>query len=181
METSENTRLIKALNRMLAKEHACAIRYATHAVLVNGPYAESVCRRFQEIASDETVHAELLRRRICALGGTPTMEVDGGPRCTDGTLAEMIKTNVLEERESIETYSAILENIPGMNILLHRTVEGILKDEQEHLEELLRLEPLKEETPSTETLDVPLEDRELEDRSPSRTAGCFGIEPMNGE
>ena len=64
---------------MLAKEHACAIRYATHAAMVTGPYVDPESpHRFQEIASDEIAHAGKLRERICALGGTPTMAVDGG-------------------------------------------------------------------------------------------------------
>ena len=42
--------LIKMLNKMLAQEHACAIRYATHAAMVSGPYAETVAARLSEIA-----------------------------------------------------------------------------------------------------------------------------------
>ena len=44
---------IDALNRMLSQEHACAIRYATHAAVVSGPYAEAVATRLKEIATDE--------------------------------------------------------------------------------------------------------------------------------
>ena len=72
---SENGALIEALNRMLAQEHACAIRYATHAATVNGPSAEAVAARLREISADEITHADKLRKRILALGGTPTMDV----------------------------------------------------------------------------------------------------------
>jgi bacterioferritin (cytochrome b1) len=144
---------------MLAKEHGCAIRYATYAALVSGPFVDPLSSRFQEMASDEIVHAGLLRKRICGLGGTPTMEADGGRLRTDGTLAEMVKTSVLEEREAIEEYGSILEAIPRMQVLLYRTLEGILKDEYEHLEELLRLEPLKEEIASRSQPSGPHKDR----------------------
>jgi bacterioferritin (cytochrome b1) len=159
METMGNTRLIEALNRMLAKEHGCAIRYATYAALVSGPFVDPLSSRFQEMASDEIVHAGLLRKRICGLGGTPTMEVDGGRLQTDGTLEEMVKTGVLEEREAIKEYGTTLETIPRMQVLLYRTLEDILRDECEHLEELLRLDPSKEETASSLHLFGPLEDR----------------------
>jgi len=178
MQTHGNARLIGALNRMLAKEHACAIRYATHAALVSGPYVDPVSRRFQEIASDEAVHAGLLRRRICALGGTPTMEVDGERHHPDGTLEEMIRTNVREERESIAEYGAILESIPRVNLLLYRTLEDILKDEHEHLEELRRLEPVMADSSSAGRPAVRLDDREAEAPTPPRSEGRLGIEAL---
>jgi len=158
METNRNTRLIGVLNRMLAKEYACAIRYATYAALVSGPLVDPISSRFQEIASDELAHAGLLRKRICGLGGTPTREVESGRLREEGTLEEMVETNILEERETIEEYGAILETIPKSNVLLYKTLEDILKDEQEHLEELLRLEPRKEELLSRSERGVPLED-----------------------
>jgi bacterioferritin (cytochrome b1) len=159
METTGNTRLIGALNQMLAKEHGCAIRYATYAALVSGPFVDPLSSRFQEMASDELVHAGLLRKRICGLGGTPTMEVDGGRLQTDATLADMVKTGVLEEREAIRDYGIILETIPKMQVLLYRTLEDILRDESEHLEELVRLDPSQEETASSIHPFHPLEDR----------------------
>jgi len=158
MKTNGHFRLIGALNRMLAKEHASAIRYATYAALITGPLVDPISSRFQEIASDEITHAALLRKRICGLGGTPTMEVDCGRLRNDGTLPEMVETNVLEELEAIEEYGAILENIPRTHVLLYKTLEDILEDEQEHLEELRRIEPRKEELLSRSERGVPLED-----------------------
>jgi len=144
MQNHDNPLLIEVLNRMLAKEHACAIRYATHAAMVVGPYVDPISARFQEIASDEIAHAGKLRERICALGGTPTLEVDHGDRQTAVTLGEMIEVNLEEERTAIEEYSRILGTIPRLNVLLCRTLEDILKDEQEHLEELMDLAPMRE-------------------------------------
>ena len=50
MDIKAPARLIEALNRMLAKEHGCAIRYATHAALITGPYVDPVSARLREIA-----------------------------------------------------------------------------------------------------------------------------------
>ena len=33
----DKSKMVEALNHMLAQEHACTIRYATHASLVTGP------------------------------------------------------------------------------------------------------------------------------------------------
>jgi bacterioferritin len=159
MQNNDTPLLIEALNRMLAKEHACAIRYATHAAMVVGPYVDPVSARFQEIASDEIDHAWKLRERICALGGTPTMDVDGGERPAAATFGEMIEANLEEERGAIEEYSRILGTIPRPNVLLRRTLEDILKDEQEHVEELMDLAPVREGNGSRRQTRVRLEAR----------------------
>jgi bacterioferritin (cytochrome b1) len=153
MDIKAPARLIEALNRMLAKEHACAIRYATHAVLITGS------ARLREIASDEIGHAGQLRKRICALGGMPTMNVDGSGLSPALTLGDMLEENIREKREAIEDYEKILADIPPLQVLLYETLEDILKDEQEHLEELMNLVPGREENISRSRLEVPGESR----------------------
>jgi bacterioferritin len=135
----ENGTLLEALNGMLAQEHACAIRYATHAVMVNGPSAEAVATRLREICADEIAHAEKLRKRILALGGVPTMDVQKDDLKAASTLEGILDINVHEERAAIEKYKKILETIPRTDALLYTSIEEILRDEQEHLEELRNL------------------------------------------
>ena len=127
---------IDSLNRMLTQEHACAIRYATHAAVVSGPWAEAVATRLKEIATDEQLHAEKLRDRIVGLGGTPTMDVRREDLKPASTLTEIIDVNVEEEKEAIRHYTEILESLSPANVILFQTVQEILRDEQEHLEEL---------------------------------------------
>ena len=100
----ENHQLIDALNKMLAQEHACAIRYATHAAVVSGPYAESVAARLKEISTDEVGHAEMLRDRIVALGGTPTMEISSDDLKPAQDLAAILVVNIGEEKTAISHY-----------------------------------------------------------------------------
>ncbi len=137
--------LVENLNRMLAEEHACAIRYATHAATVAGPYAEAVSARLKEISGDEVLHAEKLRDRILALGGTPTMQVSRDDLTPATTLAEILKINMEEERGAIESYTEILKKVSPSNVLLFQTIQEIIRDEQEHLEELeaLREQPAR--------------------------------------
>ncbi len=132
--------LIDPLNRMLAQEHACAIRYATHAAIVNGPYAEAIAARLKEISGDEVLHAEKLRDRILALGGTPTMDVCKEDLKSATALEEILKINIDEEQNAIKGYTEILENISMSNVILFQTIQEIIRDEQEHLEELEALQ-----------------------------------------
>lgn len=137
----KDEKLIEVLNRMLSQEHACAIRYATHAAVVTGPYADTVQARFKEIAADETSHAERLRDRILALGGTPTLKVSEEDLKPAKTLLQMLNINMEEEKRAIRSYSEILNSIPPSNAILFQAIQAILSDEQEHLEELESLKP----------------------------------------
>lgn len=135
----ENHDLIEKLNAILRQEHACAIRYATHAAVVTGPYAEAVSARLQEISGDEIEHAIKLRDRIVALGGKPTMDVSVEDLTEAYDLPTILKVNMREEADAIAAYLEILKLVPESNVMLYRTLQDIIQDEQDHLEELSNL------------------------------------------
>ena len=132
-------KLVDMLNKALEQEHACSIRYATHAATVTGPYAETVAARLKEISGDEVLHAEMLRDRILTLGGTPSMQVSAEDLKYADNLEDMLAINIDEEKHAIKVYLTILRDIPEDNIILRRCIEDIIRDEQEHLEELENL------------------------------------------
>ncbi len=136
----DKKKMVEVLNKALAMEHACYLRYMTHAALVTGPYAESVAARLKEIGQDEAGHAEKLRDRVVALGGTPTLEVEKAEGMMATELQKILAINIAEEESAIRMYQGILKEIPhDQETLLFETVEHILTDEMEHLEELSRL------------------------------------------
>ena len=94
LESIDNE-IITELNTMLSQEHACSIRYATHAAMVSGPYSETVSARLQEIADDELEHCKKLRERILALHGKPTMEVETKDLTSATSLEEILKINII--------------------------------------------------------------------------------------
>jgi len=132
-------KLVKLLNEALAQEHACQIRYLTHAAVIAGPYGEAVAGRLKEIAGDEKEHAGKLRDRITALGGTPTMAVAQGDLIPATSLDEIIAVNLKEEEKVIKLYRSILRAAGAEGEILFETIRAILVDEQEHREELQQL------------------------------------------
>ena len=136
----EREKIVKALNEALAQEHGCHIRYSTHAAVVNGPYAEAVANRLKEIAKDEQAHAGKLRDRITALGGVPTMDVAKEELIPAKTLKEILAVNLKEEAKAINHYQSILKMVDRDDIILYEVIEDIIEDEQEHREELSRLQ-----------------------------------------
>jgi bacterioferritin (cytochrome b1) len=95
-----------------------------------------VATRLKEIAADEWLHAEKLRDRILALGGTPSMGVSTEDLRPARTLDAILTVNIAEEKEAIEGYTVILEQVPISNVILFQTLQELIRDEQEHLEEL---------------------------------------------
>lgn len=136
---SDNKVLIEKLNDILRQEHACMIRYATHAAVITGPSAESVKARLQEISDDERDHAVKLRDRIVALGGKPSMGVHEKDLVEAYDLETILKINIKEEADAIKQYQEILKMIPESDVILYETIRDIIEDEQEHQEELNRL------------------------------------------
>ena len=93
----------------------------------------------KEIAEDEKTHAAQLRDRITALAGTPTMEI-ATKDLIARTLKDILRVNIAEEEAAIKMYRSMLDSVGHDGTILYETIEDILKDEQEHKEELQRLQ-----------------------------------------
>ena len=133
----DETKLIRMMNAGLEMEYASYIQYLTQAAITRGPYAEGLIARFEEIALDEAEHAKILRGRIAALGGTPTMKVGEIQIHKDSMQA--VKINLKYERDTVGFYRKLLNLIPHDEVILYESIEHILQDSQEHVEELERL------------------------------------------
>ena len=133
----DKTKILKLMNEGLEMEYASQIQYLTQAAITTGPYADGLIARFKEIASDETRHADILRTRIAALKGTPTTKVGEIQIHKDSLQA--VKINLKYERDTVTFYRKLLNLIPHDEVILYESIEHVLQDSQEHVEELERL------------------------------------------
>ena len=135
--TFDKMKILQLMNEGLEMEYASQIQYLTQSAITSGPYAEGLIARFEEIASDEGMHAKLLRQRIVALGGQPTTKV--GEIQVHKDSLQAVKINLKYERETVDFYRKILNLIPHDEVILYEAIEHVLQDSQEHVEELERL------------------------------------------
>ncbi|HKB16681.1 MAG TPA: ferritin-like domain-containing protein [Planctomycetota bacterium] len=136
----DKKKMVGLLNRALAMEQASAIRYRTQAATLTGPQAPVFSAKFRECAAESDGHAEKLRERITALGGVPTLDVEETEEPFPTDLGGMIEFDSGVEEKAVGLYQEILRAIPhDKETLLHETVEHILTDEMEGLEEMTRL------------------------------------------
>jgi bacterioferritin len=134
----------KLLNSALATEILCVLRYRHHQIIAKGIDYLQVAEEFREHAENEEMHMLMIAERINQLGGNPDfnpssiMERTVTEYGTGTTLKEMIKEDLIAERTVISVYRKMIEWFQE-DTTTRRMLEDILKDEEEHANELADL------------------------------------------
>ncbi|MBI4447394.1 hypothetical protein HY643_00285 [Candidatus Woesearchaeota archaeon] len=134
--------ILEMLNKALELEHAAYVQYLSHAELVDGLNAIPIISKLTEIAGDEAEHQKKFRTLIGDfLGGTPSMGI--AKTYSAKTIKEILEVNLRGEREAVDFYKKILEQIhkdkeslPYEFWMLEHEVRHVIIDEQEHIAEL---------------------------------------------
>jgi bacterioferritin len=132
----------KVLNDALATEIVCVLRYKRHYFMAQGLASDSVKQEFQEHATEEQEHADMISERIVQLGGEPDLNPAGlairaHSEYVEGeTLVDMIREDLVAERIAIESYREIIAWLDGKDPTTHQMMKTILAVEEEHAEDL---------------------------------------------
>lgn len=133
--------IIDQLNKALATEWVCILRYMRHYYSASGLFSGSVKAHFLEHAREEQGHADLLAERIVQLGGEPDLDPANLTRNshaeyqTGKTLKEMVKEDLIAERIAVESYRELIQYIGDRDPTTKKMLEGILAQEEEHADE----------------------------------------------
>jgi bacterioferritin len=144
-DTTDVDRVIAVLNKVVASEMVCYLRYTQNAIVAQGIDREQVSAMFVDHATEELGHFQRVCDRINQLGGTPDLnpatmkeraittywEPDD-----DTDLQSMIRENLVGERVVIEVYTEIIHWLGDGDITSRRMMEAILKEEEDHADEL---------------------------------------------
>ena len=142
---ADPNKVVEVLNDALATELVCVMRYSNHYYMASGIHAEAVAAEFKEHADQEREHADWISERITQLDGTPNWNPEGlttrshaeYKECDE--LEDMIRENLVAERIAIETYSEIARWLGDKDPTTRIMIEGILKVEEEHADDLRSL------------------------------------------
>ena len=132
----------KLLNDALATEIMCVLRYRHHQVIAKGIDSPQVAAEFEEHAKNEEEHMMWIAERINQLGGDPDFNPASIPQRTAtefGTgrdLLKLIEEDLVAERIAIMVYRRLIEWFGAADPTTRRMLEKILKDEEEHAEDL---------------------------------------------
>lgn len=132
----------KLLNEALATEILCVLRYRHHQIIAKGIDNPQVAAEFEEHAKDEERHMLMLAERIDQLGGDPdfnpgtVMQRTITEYGTGKHLKDMIKEDLIAERTVITVYRKMIEWFGTGDPTTRRMLEEILKDEEDHANDL---------------------------------------------
>lgn len=138
-------RVIEVLNEVLATEIVCVLRYKRHYFTASGINAQPVAAEFLQHANEEQGHADLVAQRITQLGGSPNFNPEGLATRSHAQydesegLREMIREDLIAERVAIESYAEIIRWLGNDDPTTRSMIEGILKMEEEHADDLRNL------------------------------------------
>lgn len=130
------------LNNALATEIMCVMRYRHHQIIARGIDRPQVAAEFLEHAQDEERHMMMIAERINQLGGNPDFNPDTITARTATEygiatdLSEMIEEDLIAERIAIMVYRKMIEWFGAADPTTRRMLEEILKDEEDHADEL---------------------------------------------
>lgn len=127
-------RVIDALNKAVALEHAACIQYKQHALLVRGLWRKVYAEFFREESRSAQEHAYKFGQKIVALGGVPTIEVGTAVR-QSLDLEEMLQYDLELERQALQAYLDALALCED-DVALRNMLENQIEDEQRDIEEL---------------------------------------------
>lgn len=133
------------LNTALATEIMCVLRYRHHQIIAKSIDFPQVAAEFKEHAEDEERHMLMIAERINQLGGNPDFNPATVCERTEtefgvGTsLQDMIKEDLIAERIVISIYRNLIEWFGTGDSTTRRMLEEILKDEEDHADELADL------------------------------------------
>jgi bacterioferritin len=136
---------LSILNKVLASEIVCVLRYKRHFYMATGIHAEPIAQEFLQHANDEQLHADQVALRITQLGGEP--DFDPANLTTRSvseykpgkTLIDMIKEDLLAERVVVMWYAEIIRWFGDHDSTSRRLMEDLLAKEEEHANDLADL------------------------------------------
>jgi bacterioferritin len=134
--------ILKLLNDALATELVCVLRYKRHYFTAHGLAAPQIADEFLDHANAESGHGDRIAERIVQLGGEPDFSPDSLSRRShadydeSSDLKAMVRANLVAERVAVEAYRQMIELIGDKDPTTRRMLEDILRDEEEHADEL---------------------------------------------
>lgn len=134
--------VVEMLNRALATELVCILRYKRHYYTASGLQNGAIKSEFLQHALDEQSHVDLLAERIVQLNGKPDfnpatlLERSHAQYDESDSLHAMIKANLVAERIAIDAYRDMIEKIGDTDPTTTHMLIGIMSKEEEHADDM---------------------------------------------
>ena len=127
MENVNRDKVISLLNDIMKYELAGVVRYTHSALMVVGPYRESLIKYFNEQASESLLHAQGAGELLVSLGGHPSQDISIIEETNEHAISSL-----LEERKAVSLYKDLLSEVENKSIYLEEYAKEMIKNEEIH-------------------------------------------------
>ncbi len=133
------------LQGAIASEIICVLRYQQHFYMTTSVFQDPIQGMLKEHWEDEQGHLGRIAERMKQLGGIPNFNPEGlSERAyaqfeSGHSLSELLRQDLIAERIVIKMYSDIVRFFGSGDPVSRRLFEDILKDEEDHADEIADL------------------------------------------
>lgn len=138
MSALSRSEVIEELNRLFAEEVEAALRYLHLSNAVRGTDHLLVGPVLKQGFQETIEHAEVIARKIRAMGSVPTLTLDMSlpPESVNGQ--EALQMALTVEEAALEAYQDTLRRVEG-DVALEEFIRSQIATESEHVAELKQL------------------------------------------
>lgn len=134
--------LLGWLNRILAEETRCMIRYRNNYFSTLS-HPKGIASIFLIHSNEKLAHVDAIASRITQLGGTPDLSFKGPSiydyrnPSADGSLAKLVEEDLIACRKSIDSYRTLMRHLAATDFATSNMVKNILFADERRATELL--------------------------------------------
>ena len=132
MENIDRQKVISILNDIMKYELAGVVRYTHSALMVVGPYRESLVTYFNEQSTESLAHAQSAGELLVSLGGHPSQEVSIIDESNEHNVSALLSESLDHERQAVSLYKELLEEVLDKSIYLEEYAKEMIKNEEIH-------------------------------------------------
>ena len=132
MENVNREKVISILNEIMKYELAGVVRYTHSALMVVGPYRESLVSYFNGQSSESLTHAQSAGDLLVSLGGHPSQDISIIKETNEHSITSLLEESLEHERKAVSLYKELLSEVVDKSIYLEEYAKEMIKNEEIH-------------------------------------------------
>ncbi len=132
MKNVNREKVISLLNDIMKYELAGVVRYTHSALMVVGPYRESLIKYFNEQSSESLLHAQGAGELLVSLGGHPSQDISIIEETNEHSISSLLAESLQHERKAVSLYKDLLSEVENKSIYLEEYAKEMIKNEEIH-------------------------------------------------
>ena len=127
------------LDRVIRAELSGVVRYTHYALMVTGPYRQTIVDFLKAQATESLMHAQEAGEIMTGLEGHPTSGIEPIKESNDHSLLRILEESLEHEIFALNIYKELLSVVEGASIYLEEYTRGQIRAEELHVMDLKKM------------------------------------------